>query len=36
MFADQGREQLRRRYLASWRKFRAQAPLEPLEASWRR
>lgn len=31
IFADQSREQLRQMYLASWRKFRAQAPLQPLE-----
>jgi hypothetical protein len=31
IFANQSREQLRQMYLASWRKFRAQQPLEPLE-----
>jgi hypothetical protein len=31
-FADQNREQLRRMYCDAWRKFRARAPLEPLEA----
>jgi hypothetical protein len=31
MFADQSREQLRQMYLATWRKFRAQEPLQPLE-----
>ena len=31
IFADQSREQLRQMYLATWRKFRAQEPLEPLE-----
>jgi hypothetical protein len=31
IFANQSREQLRQMYLASWRKFRAQAPLQPLE-----
>ena len=31
IFADQTREQLRQMYLASWRKFRAQAPLSALE-----
>lgn len=31
MFANQSREQLRQMYLASWRKFRAQEPLQPLE-----
>ncbi len=31
VFADQSREQLRQMYLASWRKFRAQEPLQPLE-----
>jgi hypothetical protein len=31
IFADQSREQLRQMYLASWRKFRAQEPLQPLE-----
>lgn len=31
IFANQSREQLRQMYLASWRKFRAQEPLEPLE-----
>jgi hypothetical protein len=31
-FADQNREQLRRMYCDAWRKFRAGAPLEPLEA----
>lgn len=30
-FAGEGREQMRRRYLEAWRKFSAQAPLEPLE-----
>ena len=32
MFAGEGREQLRRRYLSAWRKFTAREPLEPLEA----
>ncbi|HYM29225.1 MAG TPA: DUF1841 family protein [Steroidobacteraceae bacterium] len=32
VFAAEGREQLRRRYLEAWRKFSARAPLEPLEA----
>jgi hypothetical protein len=32
VFANQSREQLRQMYLASWRKFRAQEPLQPLEA----
>jgi Domain of unknown function (DUF1841) len=32
IFAGQNREQLRRMYLESWRKFNARAPLEPLEA----
>jgi hypothetical protein len=31
IFANQSREKLRQMYLASWRKFRAQEPLEPLE-----
>jgi Domain of unknown function (DUF1841) len=31
IFAKQSREQLRQMYLASWRKFRAQEPLQPLE-----
>ena len=31
VFANQSREQLRQMYLASWRKFRAQEPLQPLE-----
>jgi Domain of unknown function (DUF1841) len=31
IFANQSREQLRQMYLASWRKFRAQDPLQPLE-----
>jgi Domain of unknown function (DUF1841) len=31
IFANQSREQLRQMYLASWRKFRAQVPLQPLE-----
>jgi hypothetical protein len=31
IFADQSREQLRQMYLSSWRKFRAQQPLQPLE-----
>jgi hypothetical protein len=31
IFANQSREQLRQMYLASWRKFRAQMPLQPLE-----
>ena len=31
VFATQSREQLRQMYLASWRKFRAQEPLAPLE-----
>jgi hypothetical protein len=32
IFANQSREQLRQMYLASWRKFRAREPLQPLEA----
>jgi hypothetical protein len=32
IFAGQSREQLRKMYLDSWRKFSARAPLEPLEA----
>jgi len=32
LFQGEGREQLRRRYLAAWQKFQRQAPLEPLEA----
>ncbi|HKZ73208.1 MAG TPA: DUF1841 family protein [Steroidobacteraceae bacterium] len=32
IFAGQGRDDLRRAYLAAWRKFRAREPLEPLEA----
>jgi len=32
LFAGQGREQLRRRYLDAWRKFSAHERLEPLEA----
>jgi hypothetical protein len=32
LFAGENREQLRRRYLEAWHKFRAQQPLEPLEA----
>ena len=32
MFAGEGREQLRRRYLSAWRRFTAREPLEPLEA----
>ncbi len=31
IFANQSREQLRQMYLASWHKFRAQQPLQPLE-----
>src|SRR5688572_22704355 len=31
-FADQSREQLRRLYVDTWRKFRTNKPLEPLEA----
>ena len=31
VFAEQSREQLRQMYLATWRKFRAQEPLQPLE-----
>ncbi len=31
IFTNQSREQLRQMYLASWRKFRAQEPLQPLE-----
>jgi hypothetical protein len=31
IFANQSREQLRQMYLASWRKFRAQEPLQALE-----
>ncbi|MFL6599824.1 MAG: DUF1841 family protein [Steroidobacteraceae bacterium] len=32
IFAGQNRDQLRRMYLDTWRKFSAHAPLEPLEA----
>jgi len=32
VFAGQNRDQLRRMYLDTWRKFTARAPLEPLEA----
>lgn len=32
IFAGQNRDQLRRMYLDTWRKFTNQAPLEPLEA----
>jgi len=32
VFAGQSREQLRRMYLDTWRKFSQRAPLEPLEA----
>ena len=32
LFAGEGREQLRRRYLEAWRKFSARELLEPLEA----
>jgi hypothetical protein len=32
MFAGQSRDELRRAYLAAWRKFRAGEPLQPLEA----
>ena len=32
MFAGESREQMRRMYLESWRKFSARQPLEPLEA----
>jgi hypothetical protein len=32
VFAGQNREQLRRIYREAWRKYRARAPLEPLEA----
>ena len=31
IFADHSREQLRQMYLATWRKFRAHEPLQPLE-----
>jgi hypothetical protein len=31
IFADQNRAQLRQMYLATWRKFRAREPLQPLE-----
>jgi hypothetical protein len=31
MFAGQGREELRRGFIAAWRKFRANEPLQPLE-----
>ncbi|GAC1452655.1 MAG: DUF1841 family protein [Steroidobacteraceae bacterium] len=31
VFAGEGREQMRRRYLEAWRKFSAREPLEPLE-----
>jgi hypothetical protein len=32
IFAGQNRDQLRRMYLDTWRKFNRQVPLEPLEA----
>lgn len=32
VFAGEGREQMRRRYLEAWRKFSARQVLEPLEA----
>jgi Domain of unknown function (DUF1841) len=32
LFAGQSRDQLRRMYLDTWRKFTQRAPLEPLEA----
>jgi hypothetical protein len=32
VFAGQNREQMRRMYLESWRKYQAKLPLEPLEA----
>jgi hypothetical protein len=32
VFANDSRAELRRRYALAWRKFKAQAPLEPLEA----
>src|SRR5262249_38605810 len=32
VFTGQNRDQLRRMYLDTWRKFSQQAPLEPLEA----
>ena len=32
VFAGQNRDQMRRMYLEAWRKYSAQAPLEPLEA----
>lgn len=32
VFAGEGREQMRRRYLDAWRKFSAHAALEPLES----
>jgi len=32
VFAQQSREQLRQMYLSAWSKYRAQQPLEPLEA----
>jgi hypothetical protein len=32
VFADQSREQMRRMYLQTWRKFSEKQPLEPLEA----
>lgn len=32
IFAGQSRDQLRERYRATWRKFKASQPLEPLEA----
>jgi hypothetical protein len=31
VFAGEGREQMRRRYLDAWHKFSAREPLEPLE-----
>jgi hypothetical protein len=32
MFAGEGRQQLRRRYLTAWRRYTSREPLEPLEA----
>lgn len=32
VFAQHSREQLRRTYLEAWRRYRAQQPLEPLQA----
>jgi len=31
LFSGESREQMRRRYLEAWRRYRAQAPLDPLQ-----